>query len=217
LIVFGVYFYELGMLFERYQMPWVSLFPRLPVPAKAVVADDPDMPKYQLTHLWSLGHKRIGYLDHVDLRAPNLMFIFRRESYYRLMAEKGLKVEPHWVVPVGMTEKETIASFELMFSKEPHPTAIIVGDSQISTACRFLESRGLNVPGDVSIIGTDDIPVTATLHPAGTTIHNPRDKAISMALECLDGLLMGRPVPQQQYVPLRLVVRESTGPVREEK
>jgi LacI family transcriptional regulator/LacI family repressor for deo operon, udp, cdd, tsx, nupC, and nupG len=75
--------------------------------------------------------------------------------------------------------------------------------------CREL---GLNVPGQVSLVGFDDVEMAQYVTPPLTTVHQPKLRLGQLAMEMLLGLMEDRPV-EDQLVPLELVVRCSTAHV----
>jgi DNA-binding LacI/PurR family transcriptional regulator len=81
-----------------------------------------------------------------------------------------------------------------------------------------LAERGLHVPGDISVVGCDDIFGADFCHPALTTLTAPIERAGRVATDMLLDQLRrgaGRPAPRgQERLPTHLTVRESTGPAR---
>ena len=82
--------------------------------------------------------------------------------------------------------------------------------------------RGLRVPGDVSVVGFDDIDVAAYLDPPLTTVHQPIARKGREAIELLLAAIAGRggsaaaagaPSSEHRILPTHLVVRASTGPL----
>ena len=82
-----------------------------------------------------------------------------------------------------------------------------------------LQELGLDVPRDISVVGFDDVDAARRTTPALTTV---RQRALRLgehaAKLLLDHLLAGDPLgPRRVSVPVRLIVRGSTGPVREDR
>jgi DNA-binding LacI/PurR family transcriptional regulator len=76
---------------------------------------------------------------------------------------------------------------------------------------RAFEGAGLSVPGDVSIVGFDDIPAASLSHPPLTTIAQDYAKAGAMLVDTLLRQIRAQPV-EAAMLPPRLVVRRSTAP-----
>ncbi|MDF3147914.1 substrate-binding domain-containing protein, partial [Streptomyces sp. T21Q-yed] len=89
-------------------------------------------------------------------------------------------------------------------------------DMAIGALHAFAES-GRDVPGDVSVIGYDDIPAAAYLAPPLTTVRQNFTAVADRAVDHLIALIEGRPVPADPTEPepaVELTVRSSTGPAR---
>lgn len=85
---------------------------------------------------------------------------------------------------------------------------VAANDNMAAGALRVLRDAGRSVPGDVAVIGFDDLPIAMYTDPLLTTVHQPVQalgrEAARMLIELLDG---ARPEPF--ILPTRVVVRES--------
>jgi DNA-binding LacI/PurR family transcriptional regulator len=84
-------------------------------------------------------------------------------------------------------------------------------------AVQALHRHGLSVPGDVSIVGFDDLNMAAFYNPPLTTVHIPRHEIGRRAAAELIELLAGRAVTREAVLPTRLMIRESTAPPRDKR
>ncbi|MEH0111178.1 substrate-binding domain-containing protein [Tersicoccus sp. MR15.9] len=73
-----------------------------------------------------------------------------------------------------------------------------------------LVSYGVSVPGEMSVVGFDDISVAGMLHPALTTVHMPMEEAGRQAVKRLVRLITDEP-DDPHVLPTHLVVRSTTG------
>jgi DNA-binding LacI/PurR family transcriptional regulator len=165
-------------------------------------------------HLWSLGHRRIAYLDGGwlgDIRE-------RRDAFLAVSAEKGV-TPPNGSIRVVNSDMAggKRGAVELLGLTE-RPTAIMASDDAMAIgALRAVLEAGLQVPGDVSIVGFDDIDASAYTVPALTTVRQSIDEMSRQALRLLIGLIAteNRPEPGTLIrVKPELVVRESAGSAR---
>jgi LacI family transcriptional regulator len=164
-------------------------------------------------HLLELGHRRIGVIsgprDVMCSRARVAGFEFAH-------AEAGVAVDPALVrygnFHAGAGER---VGAELLASPD-RPTAIFAGsDYQAMGVLRAARRLGLAVPGDVSIVGYDDVPMSAWLDPALTTVNQPiRDMAGTAARMLLDLSRGAGPAATRVDLVTELVVRESTAAPR---
>jgi LacI family transcriptional regulator len=80
-------------------------------------------------------------------------------------------------------------------------------------AIQAIRERGQSVPGDVSVIGFDDVDLAAATDPPLTTVHQPVRGKGETAVLMLLSVIEGRDAaPGHQRLETRLVVRSSTGP-----
>jgi DNA-binding LacI/PurR family transcriptional regulator len=78
-----------------------------------------------------------------------------------------------------------------------------------------LEHAGVEVPGEISVVGIDDIPFAFLARPPLTTIRVPREEVGAVAFEALEKMLkLKSRKGADHYVQTELVVRESTAPAR---
>lgn len=212
-VLIGLHSPYLTEIFDKHEVAWVSLFPNSSYNLRRAIVPSDDVVKLQLEHLWSLGHERIAYLHGVNEQTPSRSLALRRESYYRLMAERGLKVYPDWVCYTSYKDVDIERACQRVFSTEVKPTAIIVPDPILPSVYRFIERSGLRVGKDISIVANDDLAIVRNISPAATTVHMPMELVIKRTLESLRDVISGREVPDVYQLPAKLIVRESTVPV----
>jgi LacI family transcriptional regulator len=163
-------------------------------------------------HLLGLGHRRIGFLA----GRPDLESARQREQGYReALTAAGISIDPE-LIRVGDYELEmSEAPARQLLTLADRPTAIFAANdlSAIQTM-HVARSLGLSVPGDVSVVGFDNIPESAFTGTPLTTIDQSIQEMGRQAVELLIDLIEGNTDrPQQITLPTRLVVRESSGPV----
>ena len=158
-------------------------------------------------HLTSLGHARIAHIDAGSAPgAPQ-----RRQAFMDAMTEKGL-------APISYEgdyreEAGRAAAEKLMGLREP-PTAIFAAnDLAASGVITHLRELGVDVPGQVSVVGYDDTVLAGLGVLALTTVHQPRQQFGSRATELLLERIAGRTVAKHEFIAPRLIVRSTTGPV----
>ena len=96
------------------------------------------------------------------------------------------------------------------------PTAIFApNDFAALGAMEVIDGAGLDIPGEISLVGYDDLALARLPRIGLTTIGQPREdlgrEAVHLVLERLDG---GRRSARHVVVPPTLVVRSTTGPPR---
>jgi DNA-binding LacI/PurR family transcriptional regulator len=92
------------------------------------------------------------------------------------------------------------------------PTAIVAAsDAMAAGALSALAARGLRVPGDVSVVGFDDLPLATAVDPPLTTVRADPVALGAAAAHALVALIADGDAPRRLSVPVELVVRESSG------
>jgi DNA-binding LacI/PurR family transcriptional regulator len=110
----------------------------------------------------------------------------------------------------SQTPAEGAASAALLLDDDPRPTAILcLSDRLAEGAIQAARARGLEIPGDLSIVGFDDAAPAATL--GLTTVNQPTLRKGELAATVLLNLIEQRPAKWTQRLPTRLIVRSSTG------
>ncbi len=106
-------------------------------------------------------------------------------------------------------EGGALAAVDLL-RRDSDVTAIIAGNDKMAIgAISGLKSMGRAVPGDVSVVGCDDIHQGAFVDPELTTIHTPLYSAGSRACECLIDLIDGAEDAVREVLPVTLTERKS--------
>jgi LacI family transcriptional regulator len=126
-----------------------------------------------------------------------------------------VETSPEWGLEGGRE-----AAGRLLDRGEPFTALFAQSDLIALGAMRELRARGLGVPDDVSVVGYDDIPVAAYVHPALTTVRQPiREVGEVAARIVLDRLAAARGgdgdvKPETHFLPATLLVRETVAPPR---
>jgi LacI family transcriptional regulator len=93
------------------------------------------------------------------------------------------------------------------------PHAVFAANDEMATgAVQALRERGLNVPGDVAVVGFDDIPLAAHMLPTLTTVRQPLQEFGRIAVRRLTGQIAHESNSAETIVlPAPLVLRQSCG------
>jgi DNA-binding LacI/PurR family transcriptional regulator len=156
-------------------------------------------------HLLELGHRRIGHLA-AAFDAPT--FHLREAARRRVLAEAGLDpdAQPRATTPIGIDDARDSAGPLLA----ERPTAVFCDDDVIAAGL-YLAARehGLRIPGELSIVGFDDMDFARVLEPALTTVALDAEQLGASAFELLEARMAGRRT-RRVVLPAQLVVRGST-------
>jgi DNA-binding LacI/PurR family transcriptional regulator len=109
------------------------------------------------------------------------------------------------------TERGGADAARELLERRPDLTAIFASNDKMALgAMHYAQHQGIKVPEQLSIVGFDDIPHTAFVTPALTTIHTPLYEAGVMAADRLIERIRGRDEPISDVLPTHLVLRAST-------
>jgi LacI family transcriptional regulator len=178
-----------------------------------VVADNYGGSRAATEHLLQLGHRRIGCI----VRASALSNASERiRGYQTAMRQAGLEANPDLLVSTGHGYEDGRKAMAQLLGAESKPTAVVAcADILAIGAIRAVRDLGLCVPEDVSVVGFDDIPPSAFLHPTLTTVAMPKwemgQRATDVLMTRIQGGAIGQPA-HRVILPTTLIVRESTGP-----
>lgn len=161
-------------------------------------------------HLLDLGHKRIGCITGPTQFSSSAE---RLDGYREALGKAGLEVDPALIVPGDFRIRGGESAMLKLLDLERPPSAVFAfNDLMAIGAMQGARIRGLQVPGDVSIIGFDDIPLAQALYPALTTIAQPITEIAQVVMEVFLNQVEPKPGTGVDRFVLRptLVTRDST-------
>jgi LacI family transcriptional regulator len=152
-------------------------------------------------HLIGHGHTRIGYVGALGAGDQ------RQRGWRDAQAAAGIATGP--VAAAAYTREGGYAAGKALVALEDRPTAIFASsDMQAVGVLRALHEAGIDLPGEVAVIGFDGSPESKYSWPALTTVRQP---VTAMAREAIERLLA--PVESSSFTlhPTTLIVRQSCG------
>jgi DNA-binding LacI/PurR family transcriptional regulator len=172
----------------------------------SVGSDNPLGGRRATLHLARLRRRRIVFLG--DNEAPEAMQRF--QGYIAALTEAGLSSDPKLRVPAHFDIESAEASVDALIARRTKFDGIVAASDLIALgAIRALVRAGMNVPGDVSVVGFDDVPFARYCRPALTTIR--QDTGLAGRLLVSKLLNSGSGEAQSERLPTDLVVRQSCG------
>jgi LacI family transcriptional regulator len=197
---------------RRQGMPFVLLDHSHDIPGTTLVAAaNRSGARDGIDHLIELGHRRIGFITGTpDVSSARERLAGYKEALHRadIPFDRKLVVEGDF-----LEERGAMATRELLALEQP-PTAIFTSaDTAAFGAIRAIRAAGLTVPGDISVMGFDDIPEASIVTPQLTTVRQPLLEMGATAVRLLQRL-MDEPdaTPRRTELATELVVRGTTAP-----
>ncbi len=160
------------------------------------------------TYLLETGHKRIGFIT------GEMTFgcaMERLAGYQAALEDHGIAFDPQLVSEGNFLQPQGYRCAQQLLSLPEPPTALFVSNDVMAFgAMEAARERGLHIPNDLSIIGFDDIPQAAHVHPPLSTVRQPLEEMGSRAAALLLKYI-ANPLAEIERVELstRLVIRES--------
>ncbi len=193
---------------------WARKSPRAWV--RACTWDDVAAAHEMTDHLADLGHQRIGFImgDPRYGAAPA-----RREGYVAAMKTRGLDVDEAWIRDGDFTFESGHRAATALLALPERPTAIFASNDDMALgALAAAAEADLSVPGDLSVAGFDDSPVSRLSRPQLTTIRQPLVEMSTLATKMLiSGVARNSAAeqgPRDELLPFTLIHRASTAPPR---
>ncbi|MFC5744032.1 LacI family DNA-binding transcriptional regulator [Actinomadura rugatobispora] len=160
-----------------------------------------------VAHLAGLGHRRFG---HLAAAVDEWTFRARGGAVARAVHDVpgGTLTRAAGAIDVRSAKEAA----ERLLGLPDRPTALVCDDDLMAAGVyKAARARGLEIPGDLSVTGFDDVEIARALEPELTTVRLPAqelgEQGMLALLELLGG---GRPEPRA--LPVELVVRASTAP-----
>lgn len=167
-----------------------------------------------MEHLLSLGHRRIAVIGgRMDVLSTYEKFL----RYKQILKENGIPFDPDLVAGEG-SYNEVIGYRQMdeMFDKGIVPTAVIaVNDSTAAGVMRSIVEHGYRIPEDISLVSYDNTNMAQIMIPKLTSVDYNYEEFGKALVETALAAIEGRNVGYLKTVTPKLVVRESSGPVRQ--
>jgi DNA-binding LacI/PurR family transcriptional regulator len=184
-----------------------TVFIGLPVhgtPPFYVEADNAGGARAATEHLLRGGRRRIAMITGPEDTAVGRE---RRRGFTEALTLAGQR--PYATEPGDFMEAGGAAAMRTLLSTHPDLDAVLAAnDNMAAGALRVLRDAGRTVPGDVAVVGFDDLPIASHTDPRLTTVHQPVQALGREAARMLVALLDGEQ-PEPFILPTTVIVRES--------
>lgn len=172
----------------------------------SVGSDNPLGGRRAAAHLARLGRRRILFLG--DTEAPEAAQ--RLRGYQEAVEQAGLGYDPDLVIPAYFEVESAEAAMDGVIGRGLDFDGVVAASDLIALgAVRALIRAGRDVPGDVSVVGYDNVPFSRFSRPALTTINQDAPRAGRLLVSKL--LDSGASASRSERVPTELIIRESCG------
>lgn len=175
--------------------------------------DNADAARRITAHLLDLGHTRVGVI--AGITAGNDRARERITGVKAALQERGLELHRKCLIerPYEVSEGRSAFRALMALPVDIRPTALFCGNDVLAVGA-VLEAQhmGLNVPGHISIVGFDDLPLSAHLSPGLTTVHVPSRRMGEHAADYILACIRGDAPDPRNVLPTDIMVRGTTAP-----
>jgi DNA-binding LacI/PurR family transcriptional regulator len=176
-----------------------------------VVMDDYAGGYQAASYLVALGHRRIAFISGpAELGSQQE----RRRGYEDALRKGGIDPDQQLSLAGQFTEQFGMSALPRLLGAGQPPTAAFVASDYIAVGMlSAAETHGVRVPGDLSVVGFDDMRFSQYVRPRLTTIRSPVERLAQVGVELLFERLAGSAAPARtEVLPVELIVRESAAP-----
>ncbi|QFZ19798.1 LacI family DNA-binding transcriptional regulator [Saccharothrix syringae] len=181
-----------------------------PVPSARAGGDREAGVRAAVEHLLDLGHRRVAYVSGPEDRVHTH---HRRRAFEEALAARGLA--PARTLVSDFTAAGAVDAVRALLGADDRPTAVLLANDTMAVAALSAARRlGVDVPGELSVVGHDDLPLAELVYPTLTTV---RQDLVNLGRAAARLLLVALGEADDAPVAVRppeLVVRESTAGVR---
>jgi DNA-binding LacI/PurR family transcriptional regulator len=164
-----------------------------------------------VAHLVRLGHRRIACITHAQ---PQYTTTNQRlEGYHKALAAAGIPYDEELVRYGDFSPESGYQEMVSLLAGDKHIDAVFAASDVVAMGVMgAIREAGLSIPGDIAVVGFDDVPMARYVDPPLTTIHLPAIELARTAGEMIIPLTDGHQ-PEKTHVVLdtELVVRKSSG------
>lgn len=205
---------EAQLLRQKKPVVFVDFCPKFPN-ADYVFTDFHALTRQALDHLFSLGHREIGYIGSrdFDCRSSGFLEDIREKAFGEIMGAAGCYHPDYVYLGEAMDSKVGYQLMDACLSRPSWPRAFFIqNDSMAIGALKAVKKHGLRVPQDIAIVSCNDVPTAAYLTPSLSSIRIHSDLMGQMAVLLMqERLNCSREVGVRLVIPSEIKVRQSCG------
>ncbi|MEL7739645.1 LacI family DNA-binding transcriptional regulator [Citromicrobium bathyomarinum] len=173
-----------------------------------VGSDNIDAGRLVGEHFIERGRRKVAFLGHADEHYPE--FAHRYQGLCEALRSNGVQPDPALQFDAVTSDEAGYAAARRLIESGAAFDAVFAASDVIAIgAMRALDEAGLSIPGDVAVVGFDNIPAASMTHPPLSTIMQDTQGAGELLVETLLAHIEGSDPPPTR-LPTRLIVRASS-------
>lgn len=137
----------------------------------------------------------------------------RLQGYKRALIDNNISLKSQYILPGDFSQYSGMEAVDEIYDKRKLDLdAIVCVDDETALGAIYnIKSRGLSIPGDIAVVGFDDVEVGANINPGLTTVRQSLDELGKEAAILLQKLIDGQFTDNYTVIPSKVVIRESCG------
>jgi LacI family repressor for deo operon, udp, cdd, tsx, nupC, and nupG len=167
-------------------------------------------------HLLRQGHRRLAYCSggHKSMVGKH-----RKIGFDKALKEHGLTFDPKYGFFNAYSIEHGIEVFKQIHQMKDPPTAVFTGSDEVAAGIiTGAKEYGVDIPGELSVIGFDNQVISKIMDPKISTVEQPIELMAQQSIQVLIETIKSKNFPRRERYefPLELIIRESTvrGPLR---
>lgn len=173
-----------------------------------VMTDNFKVSQLAVEHLYLNGIRDIAYIAG---RESSDISNIRLEGFLHTLKQFGMQVHPEWIRYGTFFEESGYVCMKQILQETQLPQAVVAASDMMALgAMRAIKEAGLSIPGDIQIIGCDDVLACRYSEPALSTIKQDKQKLGKLAANKLNDLINGMSGTQPVLADPEVVIRQST-------
>lgn len=195
---------------DQSEIPCVGVDIKLTGPMSSYVqTDNRKVSSNVVEHLYLNSIRDIAYIGGVK---DSPISKVRTDGFFKTMHQFGIPINDEWIQYGDFHEKSGYEAMKRLLEKKPYPKAVYAASDMMALgAMTAIREHGLEIPGDIALIGCDDIEACRYSNPKLTTVKQDKEKLGRLAACMLIDLINGDTDPKSILVDPELIIRESCG------
>lgn len=177
--------------------------------ASYVMTDNVNLSRKVVEHFYLNSIRKIAYIGGMrDSAISNL----RLKGFKEAMNQFGLELQEDWIQYGDFHEESGYTAMKKILEKKDYPEAVFAASDLMALgALTAIREAGLHVPGDIRIVGCDDIAACRYSDPKLTTVKQDKEKIGKLSAYMLNDLIEGKSKLKPVFTDSELIVRGSSG------
>jgi LacI family transcriptional regulator len=176
-----------------------------------ILSNDREGSCHAVKYLIQKGHKDIAIIEGIKGFKSSLE---RREGYFKALIDQEIPIRTEYIVNGNYDMESGYKAMDKLLSLKNPPTAVFCSNDDMAVgALNAVFAKGLTVPGDISVIGFDDIQSAQYTNPSLTTVKKPIEKISRLGAEKILAAVENQEINgEKTFVETELIVRKSVSP-----